>query len=88
MICLLSDWREILCCSVVHRSVPYHDTLLLANGYMFSPDHSSDENLKLLVERLIEDIVNVMKDLEIDRVEMSLLKLILLFDSGKVHCKR
>lgn len=52
---------------------------------MFSPDDSSDENLKFLVERLIEDIINVMKDLEIDRVELSLLKLILLFDSGKLY---
>ena len=40
-----------------------------------------------MIERLIMDIINVMKDLELDRVELSLLKLILLFDSGEILLK-
>jgi hypothetical protein len=56
--------------------------LLLATGGVLSADQLTDDSLKSLVERLIEDVVNMMKDLDIDRIELALLKLILLFDSG------
>ena len=72
---------------MAHRSIHYDDALLLATGQTFSADKLQDENLKYLVERLIEDIVNMLKDLDIDRVELALLKLIILFDSGKLQLK-
>lgn len=80
---LRENWREILCLSLAHRSIHYDDTLLLASGNIFhSSQKDMDENLKYLVDRLIEDIVNLIKDLDIDRVELALLKLMLLFDSN------
>lgn len=57
--------------------------LHLANGYMFDPSSCTDENLKYLVDRLQEDIISIFKDLEVDRIELALLKAIILFDPGK-----
>lgn len=84
---LRGNWREILSCSVAHRSLLYDDVLLLANGSIFSVETCSDESLKYLLQRLLEDIINIMKDLDIDRVELALLKLILLFDPDAKNLK-
>lgn len=84
---LRANWREILCCSVAHRSIPYDETLHLANGYIFTIDSCKDESLKYLINRLSEDIINIMRNLEIDRVELALLKLIMLFDTDAKNIK-
>ena len=57
--------------------------MVLGNGQLYKADKCPDENLKYLLQRLSQDIIIVMRDLEIDQVEYAFLKCILLFDPGK-----
>lgn len=79
---MCKDWREILCISLAHRSIICENTLLLATGSLFTAEKLSDVTLQSLVHLLISDIVNRIKELDIDRIELAFLKLLLLFDSG------
>jgi hypothetical protein len=80
----LKDWRELICFSLTYRSIPFQDSLVLGNGQIYKADKCPDENLKYLLQRLSQDIIIVMRDLEIDQVEYAFLKCILLFDPGKL----
>lgn len=51
-------------------------------------DTCPDENFKYLLQRLSQDILFIMHELNVDRTEMAILKAILLFDPGKVEIKR
>lgn len=84
---LRANWREILCLTAGHRSIPYENSILLANGQIFNTKTCTNENLNFLAKRLQEDVIDLMKDLEIDRVELALLKLIILFDSDVKNLK-
>ena len=57
--------------------------LHLANGRIFDPTECTDENLKYLINRLQEEIIIIFRELEVDRIELALLKVIILFDPGK-----
>jgi retinoid X receptor alpha len=87
-VCLLrANWRELMCCSFIYRSMPCGDALLLANGHLFRPSSCTDENLKYLFQRLSEDIIEVMRDLKIDQIEFACLKCIILFDPESKNLK-
>lgn len=77
---LRANYRELICLSCTHRSIPYNDSLLLANGHLFKPETCPDENLKFILERLTQDLISVMAELNIDQTELACLKSILLFD--------
>ena len=62
------------------RSIPYQDALLLGNGQLYKIDLCQDENFKYLLQRLSQDIVCIMRELKINRIELACLKAILLFD--------
>ena len=70
-------------CSLVFRSIPYKDALLLGNGNLFLIEQCQDENFRYLLQRLSQDIVFIMRDLNVNKVEVACLKGILLFDPGK-----
>ena len=61
--------------------MPYvnSNSLLLGNNHLVNLETCPDENFKYLLQRLSQDIV-----LNVDRIEMALLKAILLFDPGIV----
>lgn len=84
---LRANWREILCISLAHRSIICENTLLLATGSLFTAEKLSDVTLQSLVHLLISDIVNRIKELDIDRIELAFLKLLLLFDSDAKNLK-
>ncbi len=68
----------------MYRSLPYvnSNSLLLGNNHLVNLETCPDENFKYLLQRLSQDIVFIMHELNVDRVEMALLKAILLFDPG------
>jgi len=87
-VCLLrANWRELVCCSFIFRSIPYAESLLLANGHLFRINSCPDENLRYLLERLCHDVISVMKDLKIDPIEIACLKCIQLFDPDAKNLK-
>jgi len=77
---LRANYRELICLSCTYRSMPYNDSLLMANGHLFKAQSCPDENLKYIMERLTQDVITVMTELNIDQIELTCLKAILLFD--------
>ena len=43
--------------------MPYNDSLLMANGHLFKAQSCPDENLKYIMERLTQDVITVMTEL-------------------------
>lgn len=84
---LRANWQDILCVSLVHRSTSYENMLHLANGRIFDPTECTDENLKYLINRLQEEIIIIFRELEVDRIELALLKVIILFDPEAKNLK-
>lgn len=81
------DWRELISSCLTYRSVQYNESLLLSSGQLVRINACPDENLRYLLERLSSDVINVMKELKIDNIEMACLKAILLFDPGIYNIK-
>ncbi len=54
----------------------------MSNGHLFKVQTCQDENLKYILERLTYDIISVMIELNIDQIELTFLKAIILFDPG------
>ena len=54
----------------------------MSNGHLFKVQTCKDENLKYILERLTYDIISVMIELNIDQIELTFLKAIILFDPG------
>lgn len=73
---------DINCLSLTYRSMPYNESLLLSDGCLFKPEVLQNESLKYILTRLVQDVIFVMRELEIDQTELVLLRCILLFDSG------
>lgn len=72
----------MLCCALVYRSIPYNDSLLLANSCLVNIETCQDENFKYLLQRLSQDIVFIMRELKVNRTELAILKAIVLYDPG------
>lgn len=60
----------------------FKDSLLMSNGHLFKVQTCQDENLKYILERLTYDIISVLIELNIDQIELTFLKAIILFDPG------
>jgi len=67
--------------------MPFSDSLLMANGHLFKVQSCPDENLKYMLERLAQDIIPVMSELNIDQYELACLKAIILFDPEAKNLK-
>ena len=63
--------------------MPFNESLLMANGHLFKVQSCPDENLKYILERLTQDMIPVVSELNIDLYELTCLKAIVLFDPGK-----
>lgn len=80
---VIEDWRELLCCSITYRSLPYDQALLLSNGHLFQIASCLDQNLAPLFQHISIKIIPIMKEMRTSPVEIACLKYIILFDPGK-----
>lgn len=67
------------------RSLGHKDVLLLGNDHII-PRLSPDAEINRIGGRILDEIVAVMKDVNIDDNEFACLKAIVFFDPGKCLC--
>lgn len=76
-----ASWRDILCCSLAYRSIMAPDCgLILSDGSYVRPLTATDQSLQFFITRLYHDVVTIMRELNVDKVEITCLKAIFLFD--------
>jgi len=74
---------EHLLLSAAYRSLPYSDVVLLGNDTVLSRD-IADHAIARLVARVIDDVICVLRDVNVDDVEVACLKAIIFFDPGQL----
>ena len=72
---------EHLLLSLVRRSLPYKDILLLGNDTIV-PRHSPEPAMSRLAAQIIDELIEPLRDLQIDDTELACLKTIVFFDPG------
>ena len=77
---------EHLLLSAAHRSLPYHNLVLLGNDTVLSRD-TADSGVARLVAMVIDDVICVLREVSVDDVEIACLKSIIFFDPGHYHIK-
>ncbi|CAF3564848.1 unnamed protein product [Adineta steineri] len=76
-----ASWRDILCCSLAYRSIMAPDSgLILSDGSYVRPHTAVDQSLQFFITRLYHDVVTIIRELNVDKVEITCLKAIFLFD--------
>ncbi|CAF0919148.1 unnamed protein product [Adineta steineri] len=76
-----ASWRDILCCSLAFRSMKAPDCgLILSDGSYVRPHTAVDQSLQFFITRLYHDVVTILRELNVDKVEITCLKAIFLFD--------
>ncbi|UJR21430.1 hypothetical protein I4U23_024516 [Adineta vaga] len=76
-----ASWRDILCCSLAYRSIMAPDCgLILSDGSYVRPHTAVDQSLQFFITRLYHDVVTILRELNVDKVEITCLKAIFLFD--------
>ncbi|CAF1126901.1 unnamed protein product [Didymodactylos carnosus] len=76
-----ASWRDILCCSLAYRSMLAPECgLVLFDGSYVKPHTAVDQSLQFFITRLYHDVVTIMRELQVDKVEIACLKAIFLFD--------
>lgn len=72
---------EHLLLSLVRRSMPYKDVLLLGNDTIV-PRHSPESAMSRLAGRILDELIDPLRDVQIDDTELACLKTIVFFDPG------
>ncbi|XP_074605232.1 hepatocyte nuclear factor 4-gamma-like [Brevipalpus obovatus] len=70
---------ENLLLGLAHRSMHLKDCLLLGNDFLI-PRNSPEKDLSSIGNRIMDELVSVLQDLEIDDTEFACLKAIVFFD--------
>jgi len=63
--------------------MPYKDILLLGNDTIV-PRHSSEPGMSRLATRILDELIEPLRDVQIDDTELACLKSIVFFDPGMV----
>jgi len=74
---------EHLLLSLVRRSLPYKDILLLGNDTVV-PRHSPEPAMSRLAARILDELIEPLRDVQVDDTELACLKTIVFFDPGLI----
>jgi len=80
---------EHLLLSLVRRSMPYKDILLLGNDTVI-PRHSLEAAMSRVAARVLDELIEPLRDVQVDDTELACLKTVVFFDPGvynPVDCK-
>lgn len=75
---------EHLVLGAARRSIPFKDVLLLGNDSLI-PRHSTDVDIGRIANRIIDELINPLREIQIDDSEFACLKSIVFFDPGKYN---
>ncbi|KAA3671866.1 retinoid X receptor alpha [Paragonimus westermani] len=77
---LKSAWPELLLISAAFNSIVVNEGLLLANGRHLSRTKARQHGLGPLMDRFLIELVSRFRELSLERVELALLRAIILFN--------
>ncbi|KAK1795289.1 hypothetical protein P4O66_010456 [Electrophorus voltai] len=95
VILLRAGWNELLIASFSHRSIGVEDSLLLATGLhvsresvcdtggvepIFDRESSHSAEVGAIFDRVLTELVNKMRDMQMDKTELGCLRAIVLFN--------
>ena len=72
---------EHLLLSLVRRSMPYKDVLLLGNDTIVLRQ-SPEPGMSRLAARILDELIEPLRDIQLDDTELACLKTIVFFDPG------
>uniref|UniRef100_A0AAQ5XBV1 Retinoic acid receptor RXR n=1 Tax=Amphiprion ocellaris TaxID=80972 RepID=A0AAQ5XBV1_AMPOC len=78
VILLRAGWNELLIASFSHRSIPLKDGVLLASELQREGAHSA--GVGAIFDRVLTELVNKMRDMQMDKTELGCLRAIVLFN--------
>ena len=73
---------EHLLLSCARRSLHLKDCLLLCNDFII-PRISAEREISMIGARILDELVSVMREVQIDNAEFAILKAIVFFDPSK-----
>ncbi|KAM9309782.1 retinoic acid receptor RXR-beta-A-like isoform 2-T2 [Pholidichthys leucotaenia] len=92
VILLRAGWNELLIASFSHRSIPLKDGVLLASelqrdnalstgvGAIFDRESVQSAEVGAIFDRVLTELVNKMRDMQMDKTELGCLRAIVLFN--------
>uniref|UniRef100_I3J408 Retinoic acid receptor RXR n=1 Tax=Oreochromis niloticus TaxID=8128 RepID=I3J408_ORENI len=92
VILLRAGWNELLIASFSHRSIPLKDGVLLASelqrdsahsagvGAIFDRESVQSAEVGAIFDRVLTELVNKMRDMQMDKIELGCLRAIVLFN--------
>uniref|UniRef100_A0A3P9N1L8 Retinoic acid receptor RXR n=1 Tax=Poecilia reticulata TaxID=8081 RepID=A0A3P9N1L8_POERE len=78
VILLRAGWNELLIASFSHRSIPLKDGALLASELQRDSAHMA--GVGAIFDRVLTELVNKMRDMQMDKTELGCLRAIVLFN--------
>ncbi|KAF0045305.1 hypothetical protein F2P81_001834 [Scophthalmus maximus] len=78
VILLRAGWNELLIASFSHRSIAMKDGVLLASELQRDSAHSA--GVGAIFDRVLTELVNKMRDMQMDKTELGCLRAIVLFN--------
>lgn len=79
---LKTGWNELLIAELSYRSICSPNRLILANGMAINKEHASTTGINEVFERVLTELVAKMREMKMDRSELSCLRAIVLFNPG------
>ena len=73
---------EHLLLGVARRSMPIKDLLLLGNDFII-PRHCQEPEICRIANRVLDELVKPLRDVQIDDSEFACMKAIVFFDPGR-----
>uniref|UniRef100_A0A3Q1HTY3 Retinoic acid receptor RXR n=1 Tax=Anabas testudineus TaxID=64144 RepID=A0A3Q1HTY3_ANATE len=78
VVLLRAGWNELLIASFSHRSIALKDGVLLASELQRDNAHSAE--VGAIFDRVLTELVNKMRDMQMDKTELGCLRAIVLFN--------
>ena len=73
---------EHLLLGLARRSLPFKDVLLLGNDFVVLRNSNNEPEMVRLVNRILDEIVQPLRDVQLDNSEFACIKAIVFFDPG------
>lgn len=80
-----ASWNEIVIADIAHRSIDYDDVLLTGKSDSLTREQAQMSQVEVIFERVITELVQKMREMNLDRTELGCLKAIVLFNPDIKH---
>jgi len=80
-----ASWNEIVIADIAHRSIDYDDVLLTGKNDSLTREQAQISQVEVIFERVMTELVQKMREMNLDRTELGCLKAIVLFNPDIKH---